>query len=96
MRQAKSITPVELGSDEIYFILRKRLLLDEPDAGVVDSVATAFSEAISDAVKSETATKSAEQIADEISAAYPFHPSFKHILALIQGQREIPSGPRSL
>ncbi len=83
-RQAKSITPVELGSDEIYFILRKRLLLDEPDAGVVDSVATAFSEAISDAVKSKTVTKSAEQIADEISAAYPFHPSFKHILALFK------------
>ncbi len=83
-RQAKSITPVELGSDEIYHILRRRLLLDAPDAGVVDSVATAFSEAISDAVKSKTVTKSAEQIADEISASYPFHPSFKHILALFK------------
>ncbi len=83
-RQAKSITPVELGSDEIYHILRRRLLLAEPDAGVVDSVATAFSEAISDAVRSKTVTKSAEQIADEISASYPFHPSFKHILALFK------------
>ncbi|WP_400768732.1 anti-phage-associated DUF499 domain-containing protein [Methylosinus sporium] len=83
-RQAKSITPVELGSDEIYHILRKRLLLEEPDAGVVDSVATAFSGAISDAVKSKTVTKSAEQIADEIAASYPFHPSFKHILALFK------------
>ena len=83
-RQAKSITPVELGSDEIYHILRKRLLLAEPDEGVIDSVATAFSEAISDAVKSKTVTKSAEQIADEISASYPFHPSFKHILALFK------------
>ncbi|QGM48238.1 anti-phage-associated DUF499 domain-containing protein [Methylocystis heyeri] len=83
-RQAKSITPVELGSDEIYHILRRRLLLAEPDAGVVDSVATAFSEAISDAVRSKAVTKSAEQIADEISASYPFHPSFKHILALFK------------
>ncbi len=40
-RQAKSITPVELGSDEIYHILRRRLLVTEPDEGTVDSVATA-------------------------------------------------------
>ncbi|WP_294539790.1 anti-phage-associated DUF499 domain-containing protein [uncultured Rhodoblastus sp.] len=83
-RQAKSITPVELGSDEIYHILRKRLLVAEPDESVVDSAATAFSEAISDAVKSKTVAKSAEQIAGEIVAAYPFHPSFKHILALFK------------
>jgi hypothetical protein len=83
-RQAKSITPVELGSDEIYKILRKRLLLAEPDESVVDSAATAYSEAISDAVKSKTVAKSAEQIAGEIVASYPFHPSFKHILALFK------------
>jgi hypothetical protein len=83
-RQAKSITPVELGSDEIYHILRKRLLLEEPNSDVVDAVAASFSEAISDAVKSKTVTKSAEQIADEIVASYPFHPSFKHILALFK------------
>ena len=83
-RQAKSITPVELGSDEIYHILRTRLLLSETDELVVDSTATAFSEAISDAVKSKTVAKSAEQIAGEITASYPFHPSFKHILALFK------------
>ena len=30
-RQAKGITPVELGSDEIYNILRTRLLTAEPE-----------------------------------------------------------------
>ncbi len=83
-RQAKSITPVELGSDEIYHILRRRLLVAEPDESVVDSAATAYSETISDAVKSKTVAKSAEQIAGEIVASYPFHPSFKHILALFK------------
>jgi hypothetical protein len=83
-RQAKSITPVELGSDEIYHILRRRLLRAEPNVATVDSVATAFSEAISDAVRSKTVAKSAEQIAGEIVASYPFHPSFKHILALFK------------
>ncbi|MBN8978630.1 MAG: DUF499 domain-containing protein [Rhizobiales bacterium] len=83
-RQAKVITPVELGSDEIYNILRTRLLATEPEKKVVDAVATAFSDSISDAVKSKTIAKSATQIADEISASYPFHPSFKHILALFK------------
>jgi hypothetical protein len=83
-RQAKAITPVELGSDEIYNILRTRLLTVAPDAKFVDSVANAFSEAISDAVKAKTIAKSATQIADEVAAAYPFHPSFKHILALFK------------
>jgi predicted AAA+ superfamily ATPase len=83
-RQAKVITPVELGSDEIYHILRTRLLLAKPDPDIVDSVASGFSEAISDAVKSKTVAKSATQIADEIVSSYPFHPSFKHILALFK------------
>jgi uncharacterized protein DUF499/Fn3 domain-containing protein len=83
-RQAKGITPVELGSDEIYNILRTRLLTAEPEKKVVDAVSTAFSDSISDAVKSKTIAKSATQIADEISASYPFHPSFKHILALFK------------
>ena len=83
-RQAKGITPVELGSDEIYHILRTRLLTKPTEKKVVDAVATAFSDSISDAVKSKTIAKSATQIADEISASYPFHPSFKHILALFK------------
>lgn len=83
-RQAKGITPVELGSDEIYSILRTRLLTKAPERKMVDAVATAFSDAISDAVKSKAVAKSATQIADEIAASYPFHPSFKHILALFK------------
>ncbi|MCJ2077672.1 DUF499 domain-containing protein [Methylobacterium sp. E-016] len=83
-RQAKGITPVELGSDEIYNILRTRLLTKVPEPAIVDAVASAFSESISDAVKSKTVAKSATQIADEITASYPFHPSFKHILALFK------------
>jgi hypothetical protein len=87
-RQAKGITPVELGSDEIYHILRKRLLVIEPARKVVETVATAFSEAISDAIKAKTVAKSAAQIADEVVASYPFHPSFKHILALFKDNEQ--------
>jgi len=80
-RQTKPITPVELGSDEIYKILRKRLLVEEPDAGVVDTVAETFGQLLSDAATSNLITKSAEKIAGEITATYPFHPSLKTIVA---------------
>jgi hypothetical protein len=83
-RQAKGITPVELGSDEIYNILRTRLLTAEPEKKVVDAISTAFSDSISDVVKSKTIAKSATQIGDEISASYPFNPSFKRILPLFK------------
>lgn len=83
-RQAKGITPVELGSDEIYSILRTRLLASAPDPRVVDAVASGFSDAISEAVRAKAVAKSAEQIAGDIVASYPFHPSFKHILALFK------------
>jgi predicted AAA+ superfamily ATPase len=83
-RQAKSITPVDLGTDEIYHILRKRLLTKEPAPAVVTAVAEAYGEAIGEALKSKTIAKSATQTADEIVASYPFHPSFKHILALFK------------
>ena len=83
-RQAKGITPVELGSDEIYAILRKRLLVAPPNEKAVDSVATAYSDVISDAIKAKSIAKSATQIGDELAASYPFHPSLKHILALFK------------
>lgn len=80
-RQAKPITPVELGSDEIYHILRKRLLARDPAPLVVESVADAFGQVLSDAVKSKTVERAAEKIADEVAATYPFHPSLKTIVA---------------
>ncbi|KOX56111.1 hypothetical protein ADL19_10425 [Streptomyces purpurogeneiscleroticus] len=83
-RQAKGITPVELGSDEIFHILRTRLLTKPTPESTVDAVASAFSDAISDAVKAKAVAKSAEQIADDIRASYPFHPSIKNILALFK------------
>ncbi|MGI4879268.1 MAG: anti-phage-associated DUF499 domain-containing protein [Janthinobacterium lividum] len=80
-RQAKPITPVELGSDEIYHILRKRLLVREPPAVVVEAVAEAFGRVLADAVKSKTLDRAAEKIADEVVATYPFHPSLKTVVA---------------
>jgi hypothetical protein len=83
-RQARSITPVELASDEIYEILRKRLFKRVPDKSVIDNVAAAYSQVLSEAARSKSVAKSAEQIADEIYRSYPFHPSVKHVIALFR------------
>lgn len=80
-RQAKPITPVELGSDEIYAILRKRLLTQEPDPATIDSVAEEYGKILSAAVTSKTLERSAEKIADEVQATYPFHPGLKTVVA---------------
>lgn len=83
-RQARSITPVELASDEIYEILRKRLFRRVPDKSVIDAVAASYSQALSEAARSKSIAKSAEQIADEIYRSYPFHPSVKHVISLFR------------
>ena len=83
-RQARAITPVDLATQEIYDILRKRLFKKLPENSVVDSVAAAYSSAISEAVKSRSVAKTAEQLGDDIHASYPFHPSVKHVIALFK------------
>ncbi len=83
-RQARAITPVELSSNEIYEILKKRLFSKIADDSVIDSVASAHGDAMGEAIKSKTVAKSADQIADEIVASYPFHPSVKHVIALFK------------
>ncbi len=83
-RQAKPITPVELGGDEIFQILRRRLFAKLPSEGVVEEVAQEFARAVREAERSKAIAKSQEQIADEIRRSYPFHPAIKDIIALFK------------
>jgi len=83
-RQAKPITPVELGGDEIYQILKKRLFEKLPSERDIEDVVQAYAGAIKEAEKSKAIAKSTEQIADEIRGAYPFHPSIKDLIALFR------------
>jgi hypothetical protein len=83
-RQARSITPVDLNTNEIYDILRKRLFTKLPDVSEIEKIAEHYGEAIGLAERSKTISRSSEQIADEILGSYPFHPSVKHIIALFK------------
>jgi hypothetical protein len=84
-RQSKMITPVQLAGNEVYSILKKRLfarLLSEED---IDEIAEAYAERIKSAEEGGYLTaRSLEQVADEVRATYPFHPSFKHLVALFK------------
>ncbi|MCY6494533.1 anti-phage-associated DUF499 domain-containing protein [Leptolyngbya sp. GGD] len=84
-RQAKVITPVSLEGSEIYSILRKRLFVSCSSEEDIDEVAEAYAEQVKIAEDSGYLTaRSLEQIADEVRSTYPFHPSFKHLVALFK------------
>jgi hypothetical protein len=83
-RQSRAITPVDLASQEVYEILRKRLFRRLPDKSVIDSVASAYAQVLSEAARSKSIAKSSELIAEEIHRSYPFHPSVKHVIALFK------------
>ncbi len=84
-RQARPITPVSLEGSEIYSILRKRLFAELLSEEEIDEIAEAYAEQIKLAEDSGYLTaRSLEQVADEVRATYPFHPSFKHLVALFK------------
>ncbi|MCK9175498.1 MAG: DUF499 domain-containing protein [Desulforhopalus sp.] len=79
-----SITPVNLESNEIYEILRKRLFLSLPDNSEIADVASVYAARLAEAAKAKTVERSAEALANDIESTYPFHPSFKSIVALFK------------
>lgn len=83
-RQARAVTPVDLASVEIYEILRKRMFKRLPGRAVVDSVAAAYSAALTEAVAANAIPRSAANTAAEIHGSYPSHPPVKHVVALFK------------
>lgn len=83
-RAEVNITPVNLESDEIYQILRKRLFLKLPDKNEIADIAGVFAERLSEAAKARSIERGADALANDIESTYPFHPSFKSIVALFK------------
>lgn len=79
-----SITPVNLESNEIYEIMRKRLFTTLPDSSKTAEIAALYANRLSEAAKAKVVERTAESLAGEIEMTYPFHPSFKHIVALFK------------
>ena len=84
-RQAMTITPVQLAGNEIYEILKKRLIDELPDERVISDIAEEFAQQIKKAEDGGyIVASSIEQIAEQVRETYPFHPSFKHLVALFK------------
>jgi hypothetical protein len=83
-RAEVSITPVNLESNEIYEILRKRLFTQLPSKDEIAEISAAYANRLAEAAKAKSVERSAEAIANEIESTYPFHPSFKSIVALFK------------
>ncbi len=79
-----SITPVNLESNEIYEIIRKRLFTKLPDPSEIADIASVYANRLSEAAKAKSVDRSAELLTNEIEMTYPFHPSFKSIVALFK------------
>jgi hypothetical protein len=84
-RQAMTITPVQLAGNEIYEILKKRLIDELPDERVVSDIAEEYAQQLKKAEDGGyIVASSIEQIAEQVRETYPFHPSFKHLVALFK------------
>lgn len=83
-RGVRTITPVDLATDEIYSILKKRLFSSLPDQTVIDEVASNYGQRLAEAARSRTVNRGAESLADEIHDTYPFHPRLKNVIALFK------------
>lgn len=84
-RQSMTITPVQLSGNEIYEILKKRLIDELPDEQTINEVAEEYAQQIKKAEDGGyIVAASIEQIAEQIRETYPFHPSFKHLVALFK------------
>lgn len=83
-RQERTITPVDLATNEVFEILRKRLFVKLPDPAEIHEIASAYGRRLAEVAKAKTTHRGAEAIADEIKDTYPFHPRLKNIVALFK------------
>merc|ERR1712093_792644 len=81
-RQSMTITPVQLSGNEIYEILKKRLIDELPDEQTIADIAEEYAQQIKKAEDGGyIIASSIEQITEQVRETYPFHPSFKHLVA---------------
>ena len=84
-RQSMTITPVQLAGNEIYEILKKRLIDELPDERVIAEVAEEYAQQVKRAEDGGyIIAASLERIAEQVRETYPFHPSFRHLVALFK------------
>ena len=79
-RIAVPITPVNPNGDELYHILRKRLFEDVAPEAEIQTVATAYRDALADAARMNLTTSSPQSLYTRVIDAYPFHPDLRELV----------------
>jgi hypothetical protein len=77
----ETLQPVELETNDLYHILRRRLFQNDPDPAHVEEVANAYREALRKAASNNYCTGDPTTLANDIKETYPFSPAIKHLAA---------------
>jgi len=80
-RNALSLEPVGLNTDELYHILRKRLFVKLPKEDEIKVIAQAYAQAVKDAKQMDITAASPDTFASQIIQSYPFHPAIRDLYA---------------
>lgn len=80
-RSALNVEPVGSASDEVYYILKKRLFEELPEEKLINDVALGYKNSINEAKQMGLTSVSPEQVFVGIKDSYPFHPSIKDLYA---------------
>jgi len=83
-RVAIEVTPVALNSDEIYYILKKRLFEDVSGFDYsqnINEIAIAYKDSVAKSKKLGFTNYTPENVFRGIKDSYPFHPSIKDLYA---------------
>ncbi|SEH04200.1 DUF499 domain-containing protein [Candidatus Venteria ishoeyi] len=93
-RQAVTITPVQLAGNEIYEILKKRLIDELPGEDVIAEVAEEYAQQIKKAEDGGyIVAASLEQITEQIRETYPLSPFLQAPCRTLQRKRRLPPDP---
>lgn len=78
-RILEDLQPIELETNDLYKILRKRLFNEDPDPAAVKSVADDYREALRKAADNHYCSGDPTRLAADIEETYPFSPAIKHL-----------------
>lgn len=78
-RGCEEIEPVNLGSEEVYQILRKRIFSGLPDKKDIDNIRKGYHSVLSKGSEAKLCTEDIELQSRKILETYPFSPAFKDL-----------------
>jgi hypothetical protein len=78
-RGCEEIEPVNLGSEEVYQILRKRIFQELPEREVIEDIRKKYRKALTEGARAKLCPEDADAQSGKILHTYPFSPAFKDL-----------------